>query len=251
MRSAASATSSWAALGSLVDSRRWSSVPGRARARDRRLSGFRDIHPKTSTAAPTAPTAPTSLAFVRCRGGASSAAAPARAVAIVSGPTRCDPQRSCSFDAGSPVSYVPIETCSAPWYDVRSSPRSAISAGTSEAMTTAASRGTKGSDERRRMLAPVDAATRATATDGRSNGRRASGSPRFIAGRTANASASRIGPRTNGTESPSRMRGFVPEAVLIVPSGSRTAAPQVCGPWTRTPFWRAMPPRRSFSMRGG
>ena len=48
---------------------------------------------------------------------------------IVSGPTRCEPHRSCSFAARSPVSYVPIETCSAPWYDVSPSPRSATSAG--------------------------------------------------------------------------------------------------------------------------
>ena len=44
----------------------------------------------------------------------------ASAVVIVSGPTRCEPQRSCSFAARSPVSYDPIEMCSAPWYDVRS-----------------------------------------------------------------------------------------------------------------------------------
>jgi hypothetical protein len=102
--SAASATSSCSALGSLVDSRRWSSVPGRARARESRLSRCLLIQPKTSTAAPTAPIAPTILAVVRCRAGASSAAAPASAVAIVSGPTRCEPHRSCSFGARSPVS---------------------------------------------------------------------------------------------------------------------------------------------------
>ena len=79
--SAASATSSWAALGSLVERCRWSSVPGRASARESRLSGFRLIQPKTSTAAPTAPTAPTTRAAVRWRAGASSAAAPASAVA--------------------------------------------------------------------------------------------------------------------------------------------------------------------------
>ena len=31
------------------------------------------------------------------------------------------------------------------------------------------------------------------------------------------------------------------------PSGSRTAAAQAVGPWTRTPFARAMPPSRTFS----
>ena len=71
-----------------------------------------------------------------------------------------------------------------------------------------------------------------------------------MAGRTANASASRSGPRTNGTELPMPIVGFGPEAVLIVPSGRRTAAPQVVGPWTSTPFWRAMPPSRSFSIHG-
>ncbi len=150
----------------------------------------------------------------------------------MSGPTRCDPQRSCSFGARSPVSlsYVPIETCSAPWYEVSSSPRSATSAGTSDAITTAASRGTRGSDERRTRVALVEAATSATATAGRSNGRRASGSARFIAGSTANDSASRTGPRTNGTDSPSDRRGFGPDADLIVPSGSLTAAPHMVGP---------------------
>ena len=67
----------------------------------------------------------------RCRPGelpAGGARARARrrratsAVVSVRGPTRCEPQRSCSFAARSPVSYVPIETCSAPWYEVSSLP---------------------------------------------------------------------------------------------------------------------------------
>ncbi len=42
----------------------------------------------------------------------------------------CDPQRGCSFGAGSPpFSYVPMEMCSAPWYAARSGPRSARAAG--------------------------------------------------------------------------------------------------------------------------
>ena len=39
------------------------------------------------------------------------------------------------------------------------------------------------------------------------------------------------------------------EVVEIVPSATRTAAPHEVGPCTSTPFERAMPPSRSFSMR--
>ena len=39
------------------------------------------------------------------------------------GAMNCEPQRGCSFGAGSPpFSYVPIEMCSAPWYAARIRP---------------------------------------------------------------------------------------------------------------------------------
>ena len=67
--SAASATSSWAAEGSAVETRACSSWPGRASARETGWSGWRPIQPKTSTAAPTAPIAPTARAVGPGPGG--------------------------------------------------------------------------------------------------------------------------------------------------------------------------------------
>jgi len=103
--------------------------------------------------------------------------------------------------------------------------------------------------ERRAMAAAAAPATTAAATRGRSNGKRASGSVRRTSGRTASASARRSGPRTNGVVTCGAKRRLVPEAERIEPSAARTAAPHDVGPWTRTPFERAMPPSRSFSMR--
>ena len=99
------------------------------------------------------------------------------------------------------------------------------------------------------MPAAAAPATTATATRGRSNGKRASGSARRTSGSTANASASRSGPRTNGVVTFGANRRLTPEADLIEPSDARTAAPHEVGPCTRTPFERAMPPSRSLSMR--
>ncbi len=62
------------------------------------------------------------------------------------------------------------------------------------------------------------------------------------------ASARRSGPLMKGVRTFSAKRRLVPEAERIDPSGARTAAPQAVGPWTSTPFERAMPPSRSFSM---
>ena len=47
--------------------------------------------------------------------GAFDAATFAASEEATSGPISWEPQRGCSFDAGRPVSYVPIEMCSAPW----------------------------------------------------------------------------------------------------------------------------------------
>ena len=49
------ATSSWSGVGSAVESRCWSSCPGRASARASRCSGWRFIQPKISVEAATAP----------------------------------------------------------------------------------------------------------------------------------------------------------------------------------------------------
>ena len=94
---------------------------------------------------------------------------------------------------------------------------------------------------------PTALTTIAPATAGRSKARRASGSVRRTDGSSANASARRSGPRRNGVVTFGASRGFSPEATFSVPSGRRTAQPHAVGPCTSTPFWRAIPPRRSFS----
>src|SRR6266487_2932265 len=45
----------------------------------------------------------------------------------------------------------------------------------------------------------------------------------------------------------SAKRGLRPDATRRAPSWSRTAHPHDVGPWTRTPFWSAMPPSRTVS----
>src|SRR6266516_1128112 len=42
-------------------------------------------------------------------------------------------------------------------------------------------------------------------------------------------------------------RGLRPDATRRAPSWSRTAHPHDVGPWTRTPFWSAMPPSRTVA----
>ncbi len=106
--------------------------PGRRSARASVVSGWRVIQPKSSTDAAAAPTAAAARAGPRSCSGAREARTLPTAVVASSGPTRCEPQRSCSFGRRSPCSYVPIETCSAPWYAASSPPRSAASAGASE-----------------------------------------------------------------------------------------------------------------------
>ena len=85
-------------------------------------------------------------------------------------------------------------------------------------------------------------------TAGRSNGKRAGGSARRTIGRSANASASRSGPRSTGVPTECANRGLRPDATCKMPSSSRTAAPQEVGQWTSTPFWRAIPPSRIVSV---
>ena len=99
------------------------------------------------------------------------------------------------------------------------------------------------------MPAATAPATTATATRGRSNGNRASGRARRTSGRTANASASRSGPRDE------RRRHVRREPPLGAGGGADRAVrvrapphPTTVGPCTRTPFERAMPPSRSFSI---
>ena len=93
----------------------------------------------------------------------------------------------------------------------------------------------------------VDAAI-APSTAGRSNGKRACGSARRTIGSSANASASRSGPRSTGVVTEAPKRGLRPEATWSVPSASRTAQPQAVGPCTSTPFCSAIPPSRIVSI---
>ena len=84
--------------------------------------------------------------------GARDASRLPAADAASSGPIRCEPQRSCSFARVSPCSYVPIETCSAPWYAASSPPRSAIIAGASESAPESSSRAASPSLGERRTI---------------------------------------------------------------------------------------------------
>ena len=136
------------------------------------------------------------VAFGRALGGG---ARPAPS-SSVSGPTRCEPQRSCSFAARSPVSYVPIETCSAPWYEVSSCAAERDEGGRDRGDQHASPRASaSGRDERRARLALALAGDEG---DGDRRAARRASAPRagarLTSGSTANASASRSGPRTNG-----------------------------------------------------
>ena len=73
------------------------------------------------------------------------------------------------------------------------------------------------------------------------------GSERRIRGRSAKASSSRIGPRSNGLVTPAPRTLFLPEATRSSPWPVRTATAHEVGPWTSTPFCSAMPPRRTLS----
>ena len=138
----------------------------------------------------------------------------------VGGPTRWEPQRSCSLAARSPVSYVPIETL-APWYEVSSWPRRATS-GTSDAIRTVASRGTTGSEAPREARA----GPRHECSDRRALEEHAGLGQRAL----------HDGDDSEGLDEPQRApdeRDRHPSAEprlraggrLTVPSGSRTAAP--------------------------
>ncbi len=120
-------------------------------------------------------------------------------------------------------------------------------AGASASAPARSSRATPPSRVERRTIWTVRALPSVVAmTDGRSNGRRASGSRRRTSGMTANDSASLSGPRTNGCWIPGANSRFRAEATLISPSSVRTAHAQAVGPWTSTPFESAIPPRRTF-----
>ena len=102
--------------GSAVESRRWSSKPGRASARATGCVGFRATHEKSSTEPPIAPAVPSEPREPRVPAGAFAATTFAASDDATIGAMSCEPQRGCSFGAGAPpFSYVPIETCSAPW----------------------------------------------------------------------------------------------------------------------------------------
>ncbi len=91
-------------------------------------------------------------------------------------------------------------------------------------------------------------ATIAVRTRGFSNGRRAAGSDRRTSGRSRNTSASFAGPRRIGFSTSAERKRFEAEATCSTPSGRLTAHAQAVGPWTRTPFASAIPPRRIFSV---
>ena len=103
--------------------------------------------------------------------------------------------------------------------------------------------------ERRSARAATAVPRMAASTLGFSNGKRACGSARRTVGRSANASARRIGPRRIGIfrRATGARCGLCPDATCSVPSSSRTAQPHAVGPWTSTPFWSAMPPSRTVS----
>ena len=113
----------------LVASRCWSSWPGFASARRRRRRGAAASSRRSRSTRPARRAPATVRAAPRRWIGARAARMFPIAVVTSSGPTRCEPQRSCSFPRSSPCSYVPIEMCSAPWYEESSELRSAMTAG--------------------------------------------------------------------------------------------------------------------------
>ena len=127
-----------------------------------------------------------------------------------------------------------------------SPPRSANAAGASESSAgdelagDGPQRACAGRPAGRRRCRAIDASTR-----GRCIGSSASGSARLTCGRSANASASRAGPRRSGLRHV-RRRGAACGArrpsARRRPSGPRT--PRRVGPCTSTPFASAMPPSR-------
>ena len=78
---------------------------------------------------------------------------------------------------------------------------------------------------------------------------RASGSARFTCGSSANASASRAGPRSSGFVTLEAARRRLRRATTFSsPSSVRMAHAQAVGPCTSTPFASAMPPSRTLSL---
>ena len=90
--------------GSAVAKRCCSSWPGFASARDSVASGCRVIQLNSSVEAASAPTCAASLAGARRCAGAFWASVIPTAVVATSGPSRCEPQRSCSRARGSSCS---------------------------------------------------------------------------------------------------------------------------------------------------
>ena len=163
-------------------------------------AGWRVIQPKISVEAARAP----SVAGRRGRpsgsaAGARSAARLPSAVVRSIGPTRCEPQRSCSF--GRARRARSCRSRCARRRGTRRARRRAARArpARARAALVSSSRATGGSRER--LTRPAGRprcrpSTRARA--GAPSGARASGSARLTCGRSANASASRAGPRRSG-----------------------------------------------------
>ena len=163
-----------------------------------------------------------------------------------SGPSRWPPQRSCSFVAPSPCSYVPIEMCSAPWYAASSPPRSASSAGASERDA--------GEQLLRRRPQPLESRTPLTdraapsiapSTRGPRIGSCAAGSLRFTC-RAAAPSPRRAapGPRSSGFLTPAAWKRLRAEATSI----SAVLVPDRARPGRRAVHEHAV--RRAPSRRG-
>ena len=218
-----------------------SSVPGRASARAKRRSGLR-AHPAEdldrSTERPErsdeARGAPVAGRRELGRG------ARERRRQGPEGPTRWEPQRSCSLAARSPVSYVPIETCS------RRGTRSAPGPGGRRAPAratrsqTVASRGTTGARSDARG-------------SHRSSRHECCSDRRALEGHAGlGQRALHDGDDSEGLDEPQRApdeRDRHPSAEprlraggrLDRPSGSSDGGTHEVGPCTSTPFWSAMP----------
>ena len=248
--SAASATSSCSGVGSAVAIRCWSSCPGRASARASGMLGVahhpaEDLGRGRERAERGGERAPAAQPL-RARGRRGVAPA---AVASSSGPTRCEPQRSCSFVA--PLAVL-----------VRAD-RDVLGAVVARRARPGAARASPARARRRRRRAPArPAASRvgriaralnaaltrhggedapAARTANRTSGR----ARRCTAGRTSSDSSSCAGPRRSGRLA-RRARACAPGGDLHVAAGVRTAHAHEVGPCTSTPFASAIPPSRTF-----
>ena len=166
-------------------------------------------------------------------------------------PISCEPQRGCSFGARSPpFSYVPIETCSAPWYAARPGPRSASGR---RQERDRRGRDLPASGRQRRSggcrARPSSTPRSSRAPPAARTGSAPAAARRRTSGSSANASASATGPRRTGidTRRPGEARlAAGGDAKRRRPRRERRAAHEV-GPCTSTPFCSAIPPRRTVS----